>query len=69
MLKLFRAELDKYLLEVKTYYPDQIVDMVVKYILFATFFMALSIMYGIQLPIVWPICIGLLRLASSRNCQ
>jgi len=38
MLKLFRAELDKYLLEVKTYYPDQIVDMVVKYILFATFF-------------------------------
>ncbi len=38
MLKLLRAELRKYLLEVKTYYPDQIVDMVVKYILFATFF-------------------------------
>jgi len=38
MLRLFRAELKKYLLEVKTYYPDQIVDIVTKYILFATFF-------------------------------
>lgn len=38
MFRLFRAELKKYLLEVTTYYPDQIVDIVTKYILFATFF-------------------------------
>lgn len=38
MLKLIQAEFKKYLLEVKTYYPDQIVDLVTRYILFTAFF-------------------------------
>lgn len=38
MFRLIGAEFKKYILEVKTYYPDQIVDLVIRYILFAAFF-------------------------------
>jgi len=38
MRSLFRAELQKYCVEIRTYYPDHIVDLVTKFILFATFF-------------------------------
>lgn len=38
LVGLVKAELRKYLLEIKNYYPDQIVDLIIKYILFIVFF-------------------------------
>ena len=42
MLGLIRAELARYAIELKNYYPDQIVDVVIKYILFVAFFSAFA---------------------------
>ena len=38
MTAVLKAEFSKALIEIKTYYPDHIVDIVIKFFLFATFF-------------------------------
>ena len=38
MINLVKAETKRYFIEIKTYYPDQIVDVIVKYLLFTLFF-------------------------------
>ena len=39
MFQLLKAEYKKSFIELKTYYPDQIVDIIIKYFLFAAFFL------------------------------
>lgn len=39
MFNIIKAELSKYMIEVKTYYPDHIVNIIVTYIFFAGFFL------------------------------
>ena len=38
MIHLLKAEYKKSFIELKTYYPDQIVDIIIKYFLFVAFF-------------------------------
>ncbi|WP_427340384.1 ABC transporter permease, partial [Caloranaerobacter sp. DY30410] len=42
IINTFKAELHKYLAEIKSYYPDQIVSLIVTYIFFMGFFIGLS---------------------------
>lgn len=37
MIHLLKAEYKKSFIELKTYYPDQIVDIIIKYFLFVAF--------------------------------
>ena len=38
MLRILRAEFRKNIIEMKTYYPDQIADFIIKFIIFVAFF-------------------------------